>query len=100
MLGGFPTSAASGLQLNIKVSNATGKSQTCNAVLHIEPSLRIQARDRVVLAYLEMSVSPDIVLDESWYDSFQELAAKVLLPRAVQGTETADSEPPHSAHHW
>jgi hypothetical protein len=92
VLTGFPTHAASPLKLKVKVGNGSGGTQTCEAALFVEPSLRMQSYDKVMLAYLEIVVSPDIVLNDTWYNGFQELAVKTLKPRQLQEVAATPSQ--------
>ena len=91
VLSGFPTNASRDVKLNIKISDFVGHSQSCVAELHVDQSMRLQARDEVLLDYLEISVSPEVLLDEDWYSSFRELAMRVLMPEKPT-TQTAVSD--------
>jgi hypothetical protein len=91
ILSGFPTGAVRDLTLKIKVSDFVGHSQNCETLLHVDPSLRLQAHDEILLDYLEISVSPEVLLDETWYTSFRELAMKTLVPQRERSTQTTAS---------
>jgi hypothetical protein len=81
---------AGSLDLHISVSGnghsleCKPKSPATTVKLRVSDPLAMQTRNQLVLDYLEMAISPDVVLDDRWFEAFKQLAVQtILMPRST-----------------
>ena len=79
VLSGYPEHPGV-VKLEFEVSSSGGTSQTCTGALKVLPSLSLQLRDELILDYLELAISPEVLVDENWFASFKQIVQRTLLP--------------------
>jgi hypothetical protein len=89
VLSGNPSTIGTlDLQISVGGNNRSlkcrPKSSAATVQLKVSDPLAMQTRNQLVLDYLEMAISPDVVLDDRWFEAFKQLAVQtILVPRST-----------------